>query len=119
MARYSCPQCGRGFGSVGEVLSHTQQVHATAEPYSELGSASAEPARGMPSAEPGPVATERAAEADFEIEPAGGNGGGPFGAPGDAGEGEEKQNPAIGTVISVVVIALIIIFNLLFGGESE
>lgn len=101
------------------MLSHTQEVHADAEPYTDLGSAPSEPARSMPPARPGRVATERAREAEFEVEPASGNGGGMFGRTTSESEDEEEsQNPALGTVIALVVIALIILLNIL-GADPE
>lgn len=119
MARYACPQCGRRFGSVGEVLNHTQRVHA-GESATEIGAEPEVASRSMPEAQPGPVATERASEAEFEVEPLGGNGSGstqPAPRPSEDEEGEEKQNPALGTVIALIVIALIIILNIIGGGE--
>lgn len=119
MARFSCPQCGRRFGSVGEVLNHTQQVHAD-DPPTTLGAETAAPSRSMPSAEPGPVATERASEAGFETEPAGRNGPGAPGPGPRRPEGEEeKESPNFGTLIALVVIAIIIILNIIGGGGGE
>jgi hypothetical protein len=120
MGRYKCPQCGRGFGSVGEMLDHTEKVHAAEAPYRGSGSGAIAPARGMPSAEPGPVATERARRTEFDLEAAGGDGGGLI-RPGSGeadGEGSpETQNTALGTIIALLVIAALIILNLLAGGE--
>lgn len=125
MARFKCPQCGRRFGSVGEVLEHTQSVHAHPEPYAASGGEPAVPARAMPAPEPGPVATERASQAGFE--PRGADDIGTFergplesGGTVEAGDdsGVEKQSSALGTVIALVVIAIIIILNIL-GGSPE
>ena len=119
MARYTCPQCGRGFGSVGDMLTHTQEDHADDQPYD----AGAEPtitSRSMPSAEPGPVATERASGTDFEVEPATGNGSGasrPAPKPKDE-DADQQQNPTLGTLIALIVIAAIIILNII-GGAGE
>jgi hypothetical protein len=120
MGRYKCPQCRRGFGSVGEMLDHTQQVHA--EEASRRGgrSPAIAPARSMPSTEPGPVATERARRTEFDLERAGGEDGGlirPGSGEAEGEEGPETQNTALGTIIALLVIAALIILNLLAGGE--
>jgi hypothetical protein len=105
------------------MLSHTEQVHANAEPYAEQGRRSV-PARGMPAPEPGPVATERASEAGFEVEPqperdVGTFQRGPTEAGEDGAERSPKQGPALGTLIALAVIIIIIILNIIGGGSPE
>ena len=133
MARYSCPQCGRGFGSVGEMLTHTQNVHASEEPYAESRAANPViPTRGMPSSQPGPVASGRASQTGFEVEGAGaGRTASPRQAPprtgfprpgtqqpgGEDEEAEPAGNPRAGTLIAVLIIVAIVILNILGGGE--
>jgi len=120
MARYECPQCGRGFASVSDMLSHTQSVHADDTLYADRIETAA-PARTMPSAEAGPVATERASRTGFEVEPASPRPGpqptrSPRRPSEDEDEDEQKQNPTLGTLIGLIVIAAIIILNLITGG---
>jgi hypothetical protein len=103
------------------MLDHTEEVHTTEAPGAASAPATAAPARGMPSAEPGPVATERARRTGFDLDTIGGDDGGGLIRPGSEEtetEGDsEGKNAALGTIIALLVIAALIILNLLAPGE--
>jgi hypothetical protein len=74
----------------------------------------------MPTAEPGPVATERARRTGFDLETLGGNDGDLIRPGAEEGEPEGAapgQNPVLGTVIALVIVAALIILNLIAGSE--
>jgi hypothetical protein len=102
------------------MLDHTEDVHSGEAPGAASAPATAAPARGMPSAEPGPVATERARRTGFDLETFGGDDGGlvrPGSEEAESEGGSEGQNAALGTIIALLVIAALIILNLLAPGE--
>jgi hypothetical protein len=102
------------------MLAHTEEVHTSESPDAARAPATAAPARSMPSAEPGPVATERARRTGFDVETFGGDDGGvirPGSEEADGEGGSEGQNAALGTIIALLVIAALIILNLLAPGE--
>ncbi|HSI80790.1 MAG TPA: C2H2-type zinc finger protein [Solirubrobacterales bacterium] len=123
MARYECPQCGRGFGSVSDMLEHTEKVHAGETVAADAGSQPVISARTMPTGSPGPVASERASQSGFEVPPAGRAGPDPIsrptGKPQEAEDEEEKQNPTLGTLIALIVIAVIVILNIIGGAGGD